>query len=293
MLKQCIRKTFEMFGYSLNKSNGSFEANQDIGRDYKDADNVLPNFKLKKASSSCCCRGGTSAEFTEFSVFNGESLLTEVIYYSHLTLLKMCKHYSFNTVLDIGSHERRCTRIFEHIGKNVTTVEIAPGYEADYHGDYLNQTFEEPFDAIWCSQTYEHQRNPGIFLDKIFEDLKEGGVLGLTVPFQIDKNVCFGHINLTSPLMLIYHLVCAGFDCSGIALKVYNGFIGVILEKKYNGIDRKRPSGSLPLQGQIVDNAKEIIGDEIFDRLHESFPFLVAYPTANNKITSINWGNPI
>jgi hypothetical protein len=93
--------------------------------------------------------------------------------------------------------------------------------------------------------------------------------------------------------MLIYHLVCAGFDCSNIALKVYNGCIGIILTKKYNGINRKRPFGSLPLKGQVMEGVKEIVGDEIFEHLHDAFPFPVAYPSVNNKVVSINWGSPI
>ncbi len=297
LVKKGIKNALLAAGFSLVRINSSHEnkdeikhynANVDVGRDYQDNENVVPNFKLKKSPPLPWADAPT-----EFLVFNGESHLKEIIYYSHLTLLKMCKDYQFNTVLDIGSHERRCTRVFEHIGKKVTTIEIAPSYEADYRGDYLDQKFEAPFDAIWCSQTYEHQRNPGIFLDKIFDDLKEGGVLGLTVPFQTDhSHVAFGHLNLTSPLMLIYHLVCAGFDCKDIALKVYNGFIGVVLIKRYNGIKRGQAFGSLPLKGQSP-NAKEIVGDEIFDKMDEFFPFPVAYPGVSREVTSINWGDPI
>jgi SAM-dependent methyltransferase len=280
------------FGFVIRKSNGYFEATRDIGRGYRDKDHILPHFVLKKEPPL-----PWSGNVTKFIVNNGKSVLEELIYYSHLTLLKMCKHYEFQSVLDIGSHERRVTKVFEHIGKAVTTVEIAPGYQADYKGDYLSVNFNQQFDAIWCSQIYEHQRNPGLFLDKIFDDLKEGGILALTVPFQIDHHVLFGHINITSPLMMIYHLICAGFDCSGISLKCFNGSIGVVLKKKYNGIARRSAFGSLPLQKTTKQETAILLGDEFFLNMVDSFPKELMGDAKTNyleqKIDSINWGDPI
>ncbi|MBS3905163.1 MAG: methyltransferase domain-containing protein [Simkania sp.] len=280
------------FGFVIRQSNGYYEATRDIGREYCDKDNAIPQFTLKKEPHL-----PWSGSPTKFIVDNGKSILEEVVYYSHLTLLKLCKHYEFHSILDIGSHERKITKIFEHIGKAVTTVEIAPGYEADYKDDYLKVNFNEKFDAIWCSQIYEHQRNPGLFLSKIFEDLKEGGVLALTVPFQIDHHVMFGHINLTSPLMLIYHLICAGFDCKDISLKCFNGSIGVILKKKYNGINRDAAFGSLPLQTTTTKEAAALLGEEFFLHMIDSFPEELRDEVKTNylekKISSINWGDPI
>ncbi len=289
-VKSAIQAGLKKMGYQLRKQ---YEASEDIGRDYADSPNdPYPRFTLQKAPPT-----PWSGNDVRFIVDNGKSVLEEVIYYSHLSLLKMCKHFSFNTVLDIGSHERRVTRIFEHIGKKVTTIEVAPGYEADIKADYLSHPFRTQFDAIWCSQTYEHQRNPGLFLDKLFDDLKEGGILALTVPFQLDHYVLFGHLNITSPLMLIYHLVCAGFDCSDICLKCYNGSIGLILKKKYNGIKRGLSFGSLPLLQSTTSAAKELLGDELFLHMKESFPPSLAHEIDKNILTahikSINWSNPI
>ncbi len=223
--------------------------------------------------------------------------MEESIYYSHLNLLKLCKHYTINSVLDIGRHERIVTRIFEFLGKEVTTIEIAPGYEADYKEDYMNQQFDEKFDAIWCSQIYEHQRNPGLFLGKMFNDLSDNGILALTVPFQIDHHVMFGHINLTSPLMLIYHLICAGFDCKDICLRCFNGSIGVILRKKYNGIDGERPFGSLPVLPTTAKETLQVAGSEYFDKMMDSFPPILKEEVLTNylemQMDSLNWGNPI
>lgn len=284
-----IQNVCQRFGFVIRRSSGYFEAIRDIGRDYIDPPGALPHFQLQKQPNL-----PWSGSVTKFIVDNGSTVLEEDVYYSHLTLLKLCKHYSFHSILDIGSHERRITRILQHIGKEVTTIEIAPGYKADYKCDYLDKKFDRQFDAIWCSQIYEHQRNPGLFLDKIFDDLNEGGVLALTVPFQIDHHVLFGHLNLTSPLMLIYHLICAGFDCADIALKCFNGSIGIILKKKTNGIKRHLPFGSLPLQRTTQEETHQRLGEEFFDRMIDSFPPELREEVKTNylhkKIEAINWG---
>ena len=291
-LTSAIQSICGYFGFVIRRSSGYYEAISDVGREYEDPPTVVPRFTVKKEPST-----PWAGAIAKFHVDNGKSILEETVYYSHLTLLKMCKHFTFHSVLDIGSHERKVTRIFQHLGKDVTTIEIAPGYTADYKEDYLRQKFNKKFDAIWCSQIYEHQRNPGLFLDKIFDDLNDEGVLALTIPFQIDHHVMFGHINLTSPLMLIYHLVCAGFDCKDICLKCFNGSIGVILRKKYNGIKRGLPFGSLPLLKSTKPGAQEFYGDEFFPQMLEAFPPALREEVNTcflaKKIVSINWGNPI
>lgn len=285
MLKSIPKKLFKQLGLMLIKNNGTYEAIKDW-RNYQDHASARPHFKLEPLSPL-----PGAPEPTKFIIKNRVNPFIETVYYSHLTLLKMCKQYSFNTVLDIGSHEQKISRIFRYLGKTVTCVEAAPGYEADYKGDYLTVNFPEKFDAIWCSQTYEHQRNPGIFLDKIFDDLKEGGVLALTIPWHITHSICFGHVNSTSPLMLIYQLVCAGFDCSQISLKLYNSNIGIILRKKYNGIVRHLPFGSLPLGKHMDQKLLNLLGNEIFPDMRKSFPVEIEDGWAHNKITSINWAN--
>lgn len=284
MLTSITKKILKQLNLMLIKNNGTYEAIRDW-RNYQDDANTWPHFTLKPLPPL-----PGAPEPTKFIIQNGSDSLTETVYYSQLTLLKMCKQYSFKTVLDIGSHEQRISRIFRYLGKIVTCVEAAPGYEADYKGDYLDTSFPEKFDAIWCSQTYEHQRNPGLFLDKIFDDLKEGGILALTIPWHITHSICFGHVNSTSPLMLIYHLVNAGFDCSEISLKLYNSNIGIILRKKYNGIVRHLPFGSLPLGKHMGQKLLTLLGNEIFPGMRKSFPVEIGDGWAHQKITSINWG---
>jgi hypothetical protein len=270
---------------------------EDVGRTYSDPPTVTPNIKIRPGVSK-----PFAGEPTIFTVNNGNHTIEEEVFYSHLTLLKMLKHFNFETVLDIGSHAQHVTRIFRHLGKKVTTVEVAPGFEADYKGDYLDIDFPQKFDAIWCSHTLEHQRNVGQFLDKMFDDLCDGGVLALTVPFDLSTNLTFGHCNSFSPLGLLYQLVLAGFDCSGVSLRCYNYNIGIIVKKKYNGIPRHTSFAKVPNTPDkqeilTVDGKqmlkREVVGDEVFDNMAEAFPFPISSEHIVCQNVSINWHAPI
>ena len=88
------------------------------------------------------------------------------------TMDKLCRDYSFQTILDVGSGDGRHSRYFMERGKDVTAVDL--GRSINYatgtacEGDYLEIDFGQQFDAIWCCHVLEHQRNPGLFLDKLF-----------------------------------------------------------------------------------------------------------------------------
>lgn len=297
--RRLVKTVFRRFGYEVIRAQGkvAHDIMADVGRTYTDPPTSITNFRL---------RPGVPKPFagspTIFTVNNGTTIMEEEVLYSHLTLLKMLKHFDFQTVLDIGSHAQRVTCILRHLGKEVTTIEVAPGYEADYKEDYLKVRFGEQFGAIWCSHVLEHQRNVGEFCDKLFGDLQDGGVLALTVPFDLDESLSFGHCNKFSPLVVLYHLVSAGFDCSDVAIRYYNGQIGIIVKKKYNGILRRTSFAMLPntIDKQEVTNfagremtVQQLLGDEIFDNMAASFPI----PVTSNYLAwqgePINWGDPI
>jgi SAM-dependent methyltransferase len=260
-------------------------------------DSKFPRLELRKLPAEWY------AEPLLFRIEDGsQRVLEQDVLYSHLTLVKLLTDHGadFNSVLDIGSHWGNVSNIFKFLGKRTIGCEVAPGCEADYKADYLDIEFPEPFDAIWCSQVLEHQRNVGFFLNKIFDDLKDDGILALTVPIQTDMNLSMGHCNLFTPLILIYHLSLAGFSCRDIKLKLYNRDIGIILRKRYNGIRRDLPFGSLPAtdktDGEVVIRGKthrirDLLGDEVFDGLAASFPAAVQVDHSMPwpQIDSINW----
>ena len=111
----------------------------------------------------------------EFTVTHNSQVLKQPLWYGHLTLVALLKT-KFDTVLDIGSGDGMASWIFKFLDKKVTSLEPAgvytrlqsnPSYEPDYTDDYMDVSFNQKFDAIWCSHVLEHIRNPGNFLDKI------------------------------------------------------------------------------------------------------------------------------
>jgi len=301
MIKHAVQKALNTFGYQISRRAPRPPQDENdmpiVGSDYTDPAGVIPCLRLKH---------GEPKPYADhpviFEVNNGKSTITEEVLYSHLTLLKMLKCFDFHTVLDIGSHQRRVTRVFEHLGKETTTVEPAPGYEADYKKDYLEVTFPRKFDAIWCSQTLEHQRNVGQFVDKLFDDLADGGVLALTVPYDVGPHLNFGHCNQFTPYVVLYHLVLSGFDCSRASLLVYNHNIGIVLKKKYNGVRRHLRWAALPdtpdkNESVVMDGKqvliRDIIADEISPGIDSSFPLPVRSNNLPFSSHRFNWGDPI
>lgn len=155
------------------------------------------------------------------------------------TLQKFIEDFKFSTVLDIGSGEGKHSDMLQGNGKNVTSIDF--GYSVyfekrrDSHtcvfGDYYTYDFKTKFDAIWASHVLEHQPNPNLFLKKIHSDLKEGGVLAITVP-PLKHEIVGGHVTLWNAGLIVYQLVMAGFNCNDISIKSYGYNISVILKKK-------------------------------------------------------------
>jgi SAM-dependent methyltransferase len=176
--------------------------------------------------------------FTHIRIENTDGdVFEERLKYSHLGLGRFLTGFDCTTVLEIGSESGVAARAAAFAGKKVTTCEILDTYDASFSGDYLDLKVNERFDAIWCSHVLEHQRYLGRFLDKMFDDLKDGGILAVTVPAALSP-LLHGHVNIFTPGLLLYNLVCAGFDCADAQLKTYDWQFSIILRKKPNGLRR-------------------------------------------------------
>ena len=137
----------------------------------------------------------------------------------------------FETVLDIGCGKNKpATSVFEKHGKNVMAIDFvnAPGV---VKADYNTYKFNHQFDCVWASHVLEHQHNVQFFLQKIYNDCKEGGWVAITVPPRKDE-IVGGHVTLWNPGLMIYNLVLAGFDCSDCKIKTYGYNCSVIVKKK-------------------------------------------------------------
>lgn len=203
--------------------------------------------------------------------------------YSHHGLAKMVTTFDFESVLEIGSRTGEAARIFEFLGKEVFTVEFDPRQQASYTGDFLDVAIDRQFDAVWASHVLEHQRNPGLFLDKCFDVLREGGVFCVTIPCALAP-LLMEHPVIMTPAHMIYNLICAGFDCRDAMVKTYDWQFSVIVQKKTNTVPRQSfgayPPGGLSFGG--------------VERLGDFFPEAIGVPLMRDwatwgEIESLNW----
>jgi 2-polyprenyl-3-methyl-5-hydroxy-6-metoxy-1,4-benzoquinol methylase len=142
----------------------------------------------------------------------------------------------------------------------------------------LTITLGRRFDLIWCSHVLEHQRNVGAFLDKVFDDLADGGIFAVTVPFALSPMIV-GHPNIFTPMHVIYHLVLAGFDCTSARVKTYDQQISVIVRKQYNGVPRSNVAAT-----HFANDANFVA------KLRDFFP--VEVPPRGHiwgEVESLNW----
>lgn len=95
------------------------------------------------------------------------------------------------TLLEIGCHVGFFSKIAKDDGWRVTGVDISPsvieiatktfGIEARC-GNWLEMSFPEQYDLVYCSHTIEHIPNPADWLEKFKQVMKPDGLLCLEVP---------------------------------------------------------------------------------------------------------------
>jgi len=163
--------------------------------------------------------------------------------FSHLNfgshaMQKLLDDYAFETILDIGCGEGVHSDIFIENDKKVTSIDYGDSIYFKENknkisaiiADFNTWETEEKFDAVWCSHVLEHQLNVNAFLVHIFNVLRDGGVLAITVP-PGESLVIGGHLTNWNAGILLYNLVLAGFDCSDASVLQYGYNITVIVKK--------------------------------------------------------------
>ena len=184
-------------------------------------------------------------------------------------LHRVVKYDDVETVLEIGSGQGEHASYMRIHGKQVMTVDF--NVNADYTGNYLDLKLPK-FDCIWCCHTLEHQTNPGIFLHKCFNDLKDGGLLAVTLPSmeKYGTKVVDGHMTYWNAGNILYNLILAGFDCSEARVGMYNNEVSVLV---------KKVKATLP---KITSDRGEI------SRLSQFFPVEVKQGF-DGSIKEVNW----
>jgi SAM-dependent methyltransferase len=143
--------------------------------------------------------------------FNGYNILNSIV-----------DKISFKTVLDVGSGECLQSNYFKSKEKEVYTCDFESidgahcksEIEYDFLGNFLDIDFEsKKFDFVLASHVLEHQRNPGLFIEKLKSVTKVGGYLCIIVPIR-KPFITGGHVSLWNPGLLLYNLVSSGIDCS-------------------------------------------------------------------------------
>lgn len=190
-------------------------------------------------------------------------------------LSRLLEYGDVHRILDVGSGAGEQAAIMRAAGRDVVTVSLES--PADYVGDYQTADFPGSFDAVWVSHVLEHQPNVNMFLRTCFSDLRDDGVLAVTVPPMKDE-IVGGHLTVWNAGLLLYNLILAGFDCrnarvsapysSGPGYPPYN--ISVIVRKR---------RADLPM---LRCDAGDI------ERLAEFFP-CPARQGFDGRLPEINW----
>jgi 2-polyprenyl-3-methyl-5-hydroxy-6-metoxy-1,4-benzoquinol methylase len=126
------------------------------------------------------------------------------------------------SVLDVGSGGGFHARAFAEAGSEVLCVDYGTSVYAR-HGQrdgltVVNVDFnafhsEKKFDLIWASHILEHQRNVGVFLEKLIDCCSEDGTIAITVP-DPHRKLAGGHVTLWTPGLLAYNVALCGVDIS-------------------------------------------------------------------------------
>ena len=198
--------------------------------------------------------------------------------FSHLTLSghalqKLIRDYNFETVIDIGSGAGDHAKILHTNQKKVTALDFGTSIYAQKRGnnydeiehikvDFFAYEPSHKFDCLWASHVLEHQSNPGLFISKCMQLVKEDGIIAITVP-PMEEYVLGGHLTNWNAGLLLYNLVFNGIDCSDCSIMSYGYNISVIVRnRKHSAPDLTYDNGDIT---KLLQYFPEFINTEPFD----------------------------
>jgi 2-polyprenyl-3-methyl-5-hydroxy-6-metoxy-1,4-benzoquinol methylase len=126
------------------------------------------------------------------------------------------------SVLDVGSGGGWHANAFKLNGSEVTCIDFGTSIYAIESkidnlkiitADFNKFNSAEKFELVWASHILEHQRNIGLFIEKLIECCSDNGYICITVP-DPHRNLWGGHLSIWSPGLLAYNVVLCGVDLS-------------------------------------------------------------------------------
>ena len=159
---------------------------------------------------------------------------------SRIDLLRHAITRQPKTVLDLGVGDGAHAKAFMSYGAKVVGVDVKdpPHVHEQYSHSQLPVEFlepaesAEPYDMVWCSHLLQHLPNVQAFLVQIEPFLKDDGWLYIAVPSSSQDRLHVGHLTLWTPALLVYNLICAGWDCSKAEWYTSYDTIGLCVQKK-------------------------------------------------------------
>jgi SAM-dependent methyltransferase len=143
--------------------------------------------------------------------------------------LNKCIQLSHRTVLDVGSGGGEHAKFFQEANAKVTCIDFGTSVYAINSEQYNSETMEiinidflkwnstKQYDIVWASHILEHQRNVGLFIEKLVKCCRSDGHIAITVPFP-HRNLWGGHLSQWTPGLLAYNCVLCGLDLANATL---------------------------------------------------------------------------
>jgi SAM-dependent methyltransferase len=157
--------------------------------------------------------------------------------------------FHFDTLLDIGMDlDAYIIDFFIKNKKTVYAIDFKKWnsyQDENFHfieGNFLDYAFSQKFDAVLASHVLEHVQNTGLFLDKVYEILKDDGIFFCIVPPH-KTQIVGGHVKIGWNMgILMYNLILCGFNVKAGRFKKHGYNIAAFVKKRGN---KKLPEGLL------------------------------------------------
>jgi 2-polyprenyl-3-methyl-5-hydroxy-6-metoxy-1,4-benzoquinol methylase len=157
------------------------------------------NIFLHKQKKLALTREGENPIYGVFTMTDGDAVSQIKVEVSYEAVWELLKNHKFQTVLDVGCGRGEHAEIFRFSGKDVTTIDPICDY-ADIKADFLSHPFDEKYDLVWTSHVLEHQRNVGLFIDRLLDVTEDNGLICITVPPEVSHYFILCHRTILRPI---------------------------------------------------------------------------------------------